>query len=532
MSKTETKQQSPLERGVRKIDVLMRSFGMRTRMFKGKTRGIVKGTRKVYPHEVNATIVETARGVGIKIKMEKLWYSFLKGIPFLFLIILALIQLIAPKIGENMAENVGFNLFALFLGTRTKSIGLLITLFIIGGIFIVSEIIERTIRLRYLQDRMPRFLSGAEWTTADSPLLLDIISSTNNILWLAYLILVIIFAPFSFSSEIIEKFVTVYQTGIVNLLEGTTLVSLLDISIISSMLFTILLLNYKSFREEIDSKQRASRVKVDYSTTQLLEVVFGSITLITFEIVLFSFMFWTDLTLIQIIMTYSVTVAASILSVWLYWQRENYIFIFLEIWLFLSIVVMVFSNANNPKFSWMIICHLFLILTILGLYFNQFFKSYLEEKGIYEPSWMFNSFPIFAIIEVLKKAKVRTTKGVQKELEEIRTEELTEKIKERSPLIIPLEKITKKGKDAKKIINTYQKIIDRITKKDVNIITLSVINEEILALIQDEAELRKKVENLFQIIDHLLWDESYILKDGSKYVEITEQLYSAVLKAR
>jgi len=52
---------SPLERSTKKMDVLMRSFGMRTRIFRGSTRAVVKGTRKIYPYELNATLVETAR---------------------------------------------------------------------------------------------------------------------------------------------------------------------------------------------------------------------------------------------------------------------------------------------------------------------------------------------------------------------------------------------------------------------------------------------------------------------------------------
>ena len=62
MSSEETT--TPLERSMKKMDVLMKSFGLRTRVFKGTSRAVVKGTRKLYPYELNATLVETARGVG------------------------------------------------------------------------------------------------------------------------------------------------------------------------------------------------------------------------------------------------------------------------------------------------------------------------------------------------------------------------------------------------------------------------------------------------------------------------------------
>ncbi|MHA2307893.1 MAG: hypothetical protein ACXABJ_01300, partial [Candidatus Heimdallarchaeaceae archaeon] len=190
---------TPLERSMKKMDVLMRSFGMRTRIFKGSNRSIVKGTRKVYPYELNATLVETARGVGIRIRLEKIWYSFLKLIPFFIILLFSVLQYVVPQAGEAIANATGINLFLALLGPNPKFIGLWIILPILATIVVGAEILEKAIRARYIQDRMPRFLSGAEWNVAEPPLVLDIISIANNLLWLIYTVLIIIFAPMSFS---------------------------------------------------------------------------------------------------------------------------------------------------------------------------------------------------------------------------------------------------------------------------------------------------------------------------------------------
>ncbi|MHA1302739.1 MAG: hypothetical protein ACTSPI_03445 [Candidatus Heimdallarchaeaceae archaeon] len=532
MSNKVPQQYNPLERGVRKMEVLMRTFGMRTRMFKGSSRAVVKGTRKVYPYEVKATIVETARGVGIRITSEKLWYSFLKLIPFLMLTIISILQLVSPNLGEKMAEGIGINLFLLVLGPSPKPFCILIVLPIFAALIIGMEILERIIRVKYIQDRMPRFLSGAEWTVAEPPVIMDIFASSYNLFWLMWIILLLIFAPISFSSEIYNKFLTVYKTESANLQQSTLLMSILDVGIISGMLFAILYANYERFREEIDSKQTAQRIRFENESRQMIQVAIGSVVLATFEHSIFYFMFWSNISILLTIIFYAITILSSTLAIWLFWQKESYNFIAIEIWLFLSLVVMVFLNANNPGFSWMIICHLFLIFLTLGLFLNLYLREYLEKKGIFEPSWMFNPLPLITLIEVLKKKKAKVSRGAERELEEIRAEELVEKAKEREPLVISLKKIRNKGKEAEKIIQVYQKIINRIARKEVSLLTFTAINHEILKILEEKPELKTKAEQIFDTIDRLLWDETYKLKDGKETLSIAEEVYNEVLKAR
>ncbi|MHA1592553.1 MAG: hypothetical protein ACTSUP_08790, partial [Candidatus Heimdallarchaeaceae archaeon] len=148
MSSKETT--TPLERSMKKMDVLMRSFGMRTRIFKGKTRAVVKGTRKVYPYELNATIVETARGVGIRVQLERIWYTFLKLIPFLIILLFSFLQYFVPSAGQVIADATGVDLFLLILGPTPNPIGLWVILPIISIVIVGSEILERIIRARYI----------------------------------------------------------------------------------------------------------------------------------------------------------------------------------------------------------------------------------------------------------------------------------------------------------------------------------------------------------------------------------------------
>ncbi len=530
--KTDSPEVSPLERGVRKLDVLMRNFGMRTKMFKGRSRGQVKGARKNYPYEVKATVVETARGIGIRINSEKIWYSFLKAIPFFLLTLVAIFQLALPKIGEQMGESIGINLLLLLVGTNPNSVGIIVSLLLLCLLIIGSEIIERVIRIKYIQDRMPRFLSGAEWVAAEPASIVDIFSAVNNIFWLMWLLLLLMFAPFAFSTDILNKFITVYNSDTNSLLRTTSIMSLLDVAIISSSLFVIIFINFRKFREEVDSAQIKQRINEDIQVRTLFENVVGSIVVASIEYAVFYFMFWNNITVINSIIFFLVSAISAVVTTWLYWQKENYIFIFIEIWLFISIVVMVFINANNASFSWTIIFHLFLILIILGLSFNLSLRTYLEKKGLLEPSWLFNPIPIITYIELLKKRKVKGIKGAKKELEEIRKEELTTKIKERPPLVISIKKIREKGKEAEKIIQTYEKITRRIANKKMDLLTLTAVNQEILKLLKDNKGLQSQAVKLFSTVDELLWNEKYRLKNGDEILSIAEAIYAEVLKTR
>jgi len=530
MSSKETT--TPLERSTTKMDVLMRSFGMRTRIFKGPTRAIVKGTRKVYPYELNATLVETARGVGIRIKLEKIWYSFLKLIPFFIIILFSMLQYFAPGAGEAIAEATGINLFLVLLGPNPRIVGLWIVLPIIGAIVVGSEILERIIRARYIQDRMPRFLSGAEWNIAEPPIVLDFISSTNNLLWIFYVFLIIIFAPMSFSAEIFENFLAVYEVEGASLINTTALISILDISILSGMMFAILYQNFEKFRGSLDRQQVRQDIRLESQTRQLVQVAIGSTLLSTILLACFYFTFWSNITIIQVIIFYSITIVSSVFGVWLFWHKESYIFIAMAIWFFLTDVVMIFLNANNPSYSWMIICHLFLILIVVILSLNRYLESYLAKKGVYEPSWMFNLLPLFTYIAVFWKKKIRVSRGVEKELEEILDEDMKEKVREKLPLVIDKDKISEKGKEAIKIVQYYQRIVSRIVSGELNIQLLININSQVLEIIKEDKQLFKEAKKLFSAVDSLLWEDNYKLKNGEQVLQTAENVYNEIVKKR
>jgi len=525
---------TPLERGTKKLDLLMRAFGMRTRVFKGKTRAIVKGTRKIYPEEVNATIVETARGIGIRVKSEKLWYSFLKLLPFTLLWGIAILEFTLPSIGENMSKSIGINIFHMFLGPTPNSLGLIIALPIIALVVVTAELAERFIRIRYIQDRMPRFLSGAEWKVSEPPLILDAVATTSNIFWLSYVFLIIIYAPLSFSTNILNKFLEVYKTSFSALLDKTTFVSLLDIGIISSMFFAYLFLKYENFRGELDREQVRHDIQLETSIRQLFQIMAGAAFMAIIESLVFSFSFWSNASMVSFAIFFGITLLTATIATWILWQRENYIYITLAIWFFISDVVLIFLNANNSSYSWMIICHLFLIILVPLIYLNTKFGSYLEQKEITEPSWMFNPLPIFAYIAFWKKKKKRRGKKVEKELEEMKEEEMRERIKEREPLVINIEKIKKKGKHAEKVIQTYQKITKHMFKGELNISIFTEINKQILEITKDNNKLSKNARQFIEAINHLLWDETFRFTDdeGANILKIGEQIYEEVLKRR
>ena len=530
MSSKETT--TPLERSMKKLDVLMRSFGMRTRIFKGKSRAVVKGTRKIYPYELNATLVETARGVGIRVRLEKIWYSFLKLTPFFIVILFSILQATVPNAGETISNATGVNLFLLLLGSNPNGLGIWIAFPLIGLLIVGSEILERIIRARYIQDRMPRFLSGAEWTVAEPPLLLDLISSTNNLFWILYVVLIIIFAPMSFHTDIFTKFLEVYEVDAGSLIETTKFVSILNIGFIGGLLFAVLYQNYEKFRGSLDRQQLRQDIKFESQTRQLFQIAIGAAMFASIMLIGFYFTFWSSITVNQVLIFYAVTIVSSVLGVWIYWQKESYIFITMAIWFFLSDVVMIFINANNPSYSWMIICNLFLIVFVVVLMLNRYFSKYLEQKGILEPSWMYNLFPLFAFISVFLKKKVRIARGADKELEELLDEEMKEKAKEKEPLIIDMDKVKKKGKEAVKIIQTYQKMLSRIVKGEVNIVSLVGLNDLVLDIVKDDKQVYKEAIQVFKVVDSLLWDDKYSLKQGDKILASATNVYEELVKRR
>ena len=154
----------------------------------------------------------------------------------------------------------------------------------------------------------------------------------------------------------------------------------------------------------------------------------------------------------------------------------------------------------------------------------------MAEKGVYEPGWMFNLFPLFSYIAVFWKKKVRITKGVERDLEEILDEEMKDKVREKQPLFIDIKKIKKKGKEAEKIIQNYQKVVARIVKGELNILLLVNINMQILDILKENKKLHKEASKFFQTVDGLLWDDEYNLEDGKNILIISESIYDEIVK--
>jgi len=347
-----------------------------------------------------------------------------------------------------------------------------------------------------------------------------------------FVVLIVIFAPMSFSASIFGNFIEVYEVEAAALLQTTSLISVLDVAIISGMMFATLYQNYEKFRGSLDRQQVRHDIKLESQTRQFVQVAIGAALLATFMLSIYYFTFWSSISIIQVIIFYAITILSSLIGVWLFWQKEGYIFIAMTIWIFLSDVVMIFINANDSSYSWMIICHLFLILFVVILSINRYFEKYLAQKGVYEPSWIFSLVPLFSYIAVLWKKRVRVTRGVEQELEEILDEEMKDKVKEKEPLIIDIEKIKGKGKEAIKIIQNYQKIISRIVKGEMNILSLANINSQVLDIIKENSKLHKEAILFFEEVDSILWDDYYNLKDGSKILQIAEKVYDELIKKR
>ncbi|MHA1827743.1 MAG: hypothetical protein ACTSX6_03740, partial [Candidatus Heimdallarchaeaceae archaeon] len=82
------------------------------------------------------------------------------------------------------------------------------------------------------------------------------------------------------------------------------------------------------------------------------------------------------------------------------------------------------------------------------------------------------------------------------------------------------------------IIKNYQKIVHRIIKGELNIKTLTSVNDQILQIINENKKLYNNTKLLFQAVDSLLWNDEYKLKEGKKLLKISNEVYSEIVKSR
>jgi len=104
--------------------------------------------------------------------------------------------------------------------------------------------------------------------------------------------------------------------------------------------------------------------------------------------------------------------------------------------------------------------------------------------------------------------------------------------KEKDPLVIDMGKIKKKGKEATKIIQTYQKMLSRIVKGEVNIVSLIGLNDLIKDIVKEDKKIHKEAIQVFKVVDSLLWDDNYVLKQGDKILASAINVYEELVKQR
>ena len=116
--------------------------------------------------------------------------------------------------------------------------------------------------------------------------------------------------------------------------------------------------------------------------------------------------------------------------------------------------------------------------------------------------------------------------------EEILDEDMRDKVKVKEPLVIDVKKIKKKGKEALKILENYQKILSLVVTGEINIAVLVDINKVILDMLKDDKELLKEANQVFTVVDSLLWDDAYTLKDGQRILKSIENVYKELMERR
>ncbi|MCK5410158.1 MAG: hypothetical protein KAJ30_07820, partial [Candidatus Heimdallarchaeota archaeon] len=106
------------------------------------------------------------------------------------------------------------------------------------------------------------------------------------------------------------------------------------------------------------------------------------------------------------------------------------------------------------------------------------------------------------------------------------------KVKEKEPLFIDIGKVRIKGKEAVKIIEYYEKLTSRIVKGELNILSLTALDDQIKEIVKSDKHLTLEADLFFSTVDSLLWNDDYKLKDGEKVLKIGEKLYNEIIKTR
>ncbi|MHA2090367.1 MAG: hypothetical protein ACW98K_05865 [Candidatus Kariarchaeaceae archaeon] len=509
-------------------------FGFKHFSMMGPSRSVIRGSRRLGSDEIECVVSETARGTSVGFYRINSYQGLLYSFPFLFPLILHLlnrIDSIAPYItGKNTPFDL--NLIKLFTGDSTLDIKFGIIIIGVALIPFALELYNQQVRLTNLKSRFSFYSRDAIWETRElSPSVISV-HAIKSAISHGLILAILYFAVFATQDSTLTDVTSRYRTNPVALKEATINAFTFTVGIAVGLISADKAL---SMRKETSRLDERNKMTGGLTERRIEPFIYGlqaaSYSAIVFS-VLMSVTFLSGASFDQAVQLIGFTLLGGMMASMVHSVGEGKLwFIFsYAILIFFTSIILIFRTGSNPEYAFAVVLQLFFIPIPFLMYLSLSFENVLKKHNLTNTEWYYDIFPLMAFYSVFLSSmrKKRTRKAYEKGLSEDIPEDLLEdKIKLHKSIFLDRDSA------AYKLARHYFELLLSYTAS---------FEEDRLILIPTSSQLgqwwrgkTKLPSNSDQIltlnfVDKLLWDPSFIPTNGDleKYELIGKEMVIAI----
>ncbi len=499
-------------RVVDKVRAYLKFFGMKITTVKpGNRRANIYARRGIHPPQVRVHIRETIKGTAVVFRPHNSWTSIFPGLPYFALGIFALVyQTPIKRFVEDFSSWALIDPSILLFGSADPNWYVGVICLILGIVYTIAEIVERTIRVSKLKQRFPYFTRNAIWSPSDTPTVIDVIRSTNSPFMLSYVLTVVYFSPLSLDSEILTKLISVYGISSDQLHQAIAIASFIVITFVSGMYSGAKIMHHVSFRAQVDP---SSRLRGNRREKMLQIIALGAGTgglgvLLTTMLIgaLFGFPTWQFLLLLIPVLG---SVAGS-LGALAANEGEEWLIGFSVAYFLATDMIFVFNTGKNGGFAWLIIITLMLLLFPLSNYVMAKFIQQTAAAHDEDPQLFYSLLPVFLYVSLFySKREKKAEQVIQKIIQTAEESAVVpiEDIERLRIVLIDKQRLIAKNPSLPSVAELYLSIISKYAaqQKEAKLIPTP---EELIDWIKNKvpATSTASVDKSILLIDAALWN--------------------------
>jgi hypothetical protein len=377
--------------------------------------------------EIECVISETARGTSVGFYQVNALQGLLYTIPFLFPLLLHLLNLIDP-ISDYISGNkalLNIDLIKLFSGNSSLNFRFALIIIIVASLPFILEFYNQRLRLINLKSRFSFYSRDAIWETRELSPTLIALKAVKSAVSHGLLLAILYFAVFAIQDSTLDEITQLYRTDETALYIATSNAFTYTAGTVIGLLAADKALSLRRDAASIDTRNRVTGSLLERRIDPILYgIQTASYTGIIFS-VLMSVTFLSPGTFDLAIQLMTFTILGGAIAGIIHQEGPIWLTSSYGILVFFTSLILIFRTGDQPEYAFAVILQLFIIPIPFILYLSLSFQGILKKNNITSREWIYDIFPLMAFYSLYLLKKRRRTareayeRGLSDELPEV-----------------------------------------------------------------------------------------------------------------